>query len=106
MTHATRAVRWMTHAAARVVRWMTHAARAVRWTTHATRAVRWMTHATRAVRWMQASTDPTYQQLVEQQHEQVEGSGEMTQADKDAGKASVFKRNDDDLKARRETDVR
>ena len=54
---------------------------------------------------MQASIDPTYQQLVEQQQEQQQAGG-LTQADKDAGKASVFKRNDDDLKARRETDVR
>jgi Tfp pilus assembly protein PilF len=56
----------------------------------------------------QASTDPTYQQLVAQQAEQQEelGPAEVSQADKDAGAMSVFKRNDDDLKQRRETDVR
>jgi len=60
----------------------------------------------------QASADPDFQGLLLQQaalaEDQLdeEGQAGMTQAEKDAGLGSVFKRNDEDLKARRETDVR
>mmetsp|Transcript_11753 Transcript_11753/g.22348 ORF Transcript_11753/g.22348 Transcript_11753/m.22348 type:complete len:264 (+) Transcript_11753:2-793(+) len=54
----------------------------------------------------QANNDPSYQELLAAQAAAGEEPTGMTQAEKDAGLGSVFKRNDDDLKQRRETDVR
>ncbi|KAK3273207.1 hypothetical protein CYMTET_18540 [Cymbomonas tetramitiformis] len=63
----------------------------------------------------QAAADPAYQALLARQQQLAQevvnpddelALGGLTQSDKEAGLGSVFKRNDEEMQARRETDAR